>query len=32
MAGAVITIVPIIILFILLQKYILTGFSKVASK
>jgi len=32
MAGAVITVIPIIILFILLQKYILTGFSKVASK
>ncbi|HOM93130.1 MAG TPA: carbohydrate ABC transporter permease [Rectinema sp.] len=32
MAGAVITVIPIIILFVLLQKYILTGFSKVASK
>ncbi|HRT39573.1 MAG TPA: carbohydrate ABC transporter permease [Rectinema sp.] len=32
MAGAVVTVIPIIILFILLQKYILTGFSKVASK
>lgn len=32
MAGAVITVIPIIILFIILQKYILTGFSKVASK
>mgnify|MGYP000856780459 FL=1 len=32
MAGAVVTVIPIIILFVLLQKYILTGFSKVASK
>ena len=32
MAGTVIAIIPIIILFIFLQKYIMTGFSKVASK
>ena len=32
MAGAVVTVIPIIILFVILQKYILTGFSKVASK
>ncbi|PKL23574.1 MAG: carbohydrate ABC transporter permease [Spirochaetae bacterium HGW-Spirochaetae-3] len=32
MAGAVMAVVPIIILFIVLQKYILTGFSKAASK
>lgn len=32
MAGAVMAIVPIIILFVVLQKYILSGFSKAASK
>ena len=32
MAGAVMAIVPIIILFVILQKYILSGFSKAASK
>lgn len=32
MAGAVMAIIPIIILFIILQKYILTGVSKVAMK
>lgn len=32
MAGAVMAVVPIIILFVVLQKYILTGFSKAASK
>ncbi len=32
MAGAVMAVVPIIVLFVVLQKYILTGFSKAASK
>jgi len=32
MAGAVMAIVPIIILFVVLQKYLLSGFSKAASK
>ncbi|MEG1687474.1 MAG: carbohydrate ABC transporter permease [Angelakisella sp.] len=32
MAGAVIAIVPIVILFAVLQKYLLTGFSKAAMK
>lgn len=32
MAGAVLAIVPIIILFIFMQKYLLTGFSKAAMK
>jgi len=32
MAGAVMAVVPIIILFVILQKYILSGFSKAASK
>ena len=32
MAGAVMAIVPIIILFVALQKYLLSGFSKAASK
>ncbi|MCX7027506.1 MAG: carbohydrate ABC transporter permease [Spirochaetes bacterium] len=32
MAGAVMAIVPIIIVFVILQKYILTGMSKVAMK
>jgi ABC-type glycerol-3-phosphate transport system permease component len=32
MAGAVMAIVPIIVLFVLLQKYILTGMSKAAMK
>jgi multiple sugar transport system permease protein/sn-glycerol 3-phosphate transport system permease protein len=32
MAGAVMAIVPIIVVFVVLQKYLLTGFSKAASK
>ena len=32
MAGAVMAVVPIVVLFIVLQKYILSGFSKAASK
>ncbi|MBU0928624.1 MAG: carbohydrate ABC transporter permease [Spirochaetes bacterium] len=32
MAGAVMAVVPIIVLFVVLQKYILSGFSKAASK
>jgi multiple sugar transport system permease protein/sn-glycerol 3-phosphate transport system permease protein len=32
MAGAVMAVVPIIILFVILQKYILSGFSKAATK
>lgn len=32
MAGAVMAVVPIIVLFIVLQRYILAGFSKAASK
>ena len=32
MAGAVMAIIPIVVLFVLLQKYILTGVSKVAMK
>lgn len=32
MAGAVMAIVPIIILFVVLQKYLLSGFSKAATK
>lgn len=32
MAGAVMAVVPIVILFIVLQRYILSGFSKAASK
>ena len=32
MAGAVLAIVPIILLFLILQKYIMTGMSKAAMK
>ncbi|MEG0541980.1 MAG: ABC transporter permease subunit, partial [Angelakisella sp.] len=32
MAGAVIAVVPIIVVFAVLQKYLLTGFSKAAMK
>ena len=32
MAGAVIAIVPIVVLFVILQKYLLSGFSKAAMK
>lgn len=32
MTGAVLGIIPIVILFLFLQKYIMTGFSKAAMK